>query len=74
MQPESPVIGTGLEGRVAQDSRVLMAAEGDGVVEYVDANEIVIRYSKTEKEQFVSFDSAVKKYQLPNSKRQTRIL
>lgn len=69
LQPESPVIGTGLEGRVAQDSRVLMAAEGDGVVEYVDANEIVIRYSKTEKEQFVSFDSAVKKYQLPKFKK-----
>jgi DNA-directed RNA polymerase subunit beta len=69
LQPESPVIGTGLEGRVAQDSRVLMAAEGDGVVEYVDANEIVIRYSKSEKEQFVSFDSAVKKYQLPKFKK-----
>ena len=69
LQPESPVIGTGLEERVAKDSRVLMAAEGDGVVEYVDANEIVIRYSKTEKEQFVSFDSAVKKYQLPKFKK-----
>jgi DNA-directed RNA polymerase subunit beta len=69
LQPESPVVGTGLEGRVATDSRVLLTAEGDGVVEYVDATEIVIRYSKSEKEQFVSFDPSVKKYQLPKFKK-----
>ena len=69
LQPESPVVGTGLEGKVATDSRVLLTAEGDGVVEYVDATEIVIRYSKTEKEQFVSFDPSVKKYQLPKFKK-----
>ncbi len=69
LRPEAPVIGTGLEERVAKDSRVLITAEADGVVEYVDANEIVIRYSKTEKEQFVSFDPVVKKYQLPKFKK-----
>lgn len=69
LKPESPIVGTGLEERVAKDSRVLIAAEGDGVVEYVDANEIVIRYSKSEKEQFVSFDPAVKKYTLPKFKK-----
>jgi DNA-directed RNA polymerase subunit beta len=41
LQPEAPVVGTGLESRVASDSRVLLVAEGDGVVEYVDSNEIL---------------------------------
>ncbi len=46
LQPEAPIVGTGIEGKVARDSRILMNAEGDGVVEYVDANEIVIRYDQ----------------------------
>jgi DNA-directed RNA polymerase subunit beta len=40
LRPEAPIVGTGLEGRVAKDSRTLINAEGDGVVEYVDANQI----------------------------------
>ena len=61
---DSPIVGTGLERQVASDSRVLINAEGDGVVEYVDANEITIKYDRTENERMVSFDSDDKTYQL----------
>lgn len=64
LRPESPIVGTGLEGRVAADSRVLINAEGDGIVEYVDAEEIVIRYSRSDDEKLVSFDDDVKTYKL----------
>ena len=64
LRPQAPIVGTGLERQVATDSRVLINAEGDGVVEYVDANEIVIKYSRTEDEAKVSFDSDVKTYPL----------
>jgi len=69
LNPESPVVGTGLEKNVAHDSRVHFVAEGDGVVEYVDANEIVVRYTRTEQEKFVSFDPDVKHYKLPKFKK-----
>ncbi|AJR02356.1 DNA-directed RNA polymerase subunit beta [Siansivirga zeaxanthinifaciens] len=62
--PQAPIVGTGLERQVATDSRVLINAEGDGVVQYVDAKEIVIKYDRTEDEAKVSFDSDVKSYQL----------
>ena len=62
MRPEAPVVGTGIEGLVARDSRVLHYAEGDGVVEYVDANEIHVRYKRDEEEILVSFDEEVKVY------------
>ena len=65
VRPEAPIVGTGLEAQVIKDSRILIVAEGDGVVEYVDANEIVIRYSRSDEEKFVSFDDDVKRYQLP---------
>ena len=65
INPESPIVGTGIEKVVAKDSRILIAAEGEGVVEYVDAKEIVIRYNRSEEEQFVSFDDDVKTYYLP---------
>jgi len=65
VRPESPLVGTGLEAQVIKDSRILIVAEGDGIVEYVDANEIVIRYSRTDEEKFVSFDDDVKRYVLP---------
>ncbi|MBK5214876.1 MAG: DNA-directed RNA polymerase subunit beta [Flavobacteriaceae bacterium] len=61
---DSPIVGTGLERQVASDSRVLINAEGEGVVEYVDANEITIKYDRTEAERMVSFDSDDKTYQL----------
>ena len=64
LKPNSPVVGTGIEGIVARDSRVLINAEGDGVVEYVDANEIKIRYNLSEADKLVSFDGDVKTYQL----------
>ena len=61
---DSPIVGTGLERQVASDSRVLINAEGDGVVEYVDANEITIKYDRDERERMVSFDSDSKTYKL----------
>ncbi|MCG2420337.1 DNA-directed RNA polymerase subunit beta [Aequorivita sp. F47161] len=61
---DSPIVGTGLERQVASDSRVLINAEGDGVVEYVDANEITIKYDRTENQRMVSFDADEKTYQL----------
>ncbi len=64
INPEAPIVGTGLEKRVANDSRVLIHAEGDGVVEYVDATEIVIRYARNEEERLVSFEDDVKSYSL----------
>jgi len=64
LRPRSPIVGTGLEGKVARDSRMLINAEGDGVVEYVDANEIIIRYDRTEEEQLVSFEDNRKVYKL----------
>ena len=64
LRPESPIVGTGLERQVASDSRVLINAEGDGVVEYVDAQKITIRYSYTELEEKVRFDSDTKSYNL----------
>jgi len=64
LRPEAPVVGTGLEAAVAKDSRVLINAEGNGVVEYVDANEIVIRYSRSDDEKLVSFDDDIKSYRL----------
>jgi DNA-directed RNA polymerase subunit beta len=64
LKPNSPIVGTGIERLVARDSRVLINAEGVGVVEYVDANEIVIRYDWTKEDKLVSFDSEVIHYPL----------
>ncbi|MCW2261152.1 MULTISPECIES: DNA-directed RNA polymerase subunit beta [Sphingobacterium] len=64
LRPQAPIVGTGLEGRVAKDSRTLINAEGNGVVEYVDADEIKIRYDRTDDDRLVSFDDDVKTYRL----------
>lgn len=64
VNPEAPIVGTGIEHLVARDSRVLSYAEGDGVVDYVDANEIRVRYNRTEEEELVSFDDEVITYPL----------
>ncbi|MES2763379.1 MAG: DNA-directed RNA polymerase subunit beta [Bacteroidota bacterium] len=64
MRPEAPIVGTGIEARVAEDSRVLINAEGEGIVEYVDAREIVIRYNRTNDEKLVSFEGDVRTYKL----------
>jgi len=62
LNPEVALVGTGVEDRVARDSRVLINAEGAGVVEYVDADEIVIRYDRDDKERLVSFEDDTKHY------------
>ncbi|MDA8595134.1 DNA-directed RNA polymerase subunit beta [Flavobacteriaceae bacterium] len=64
LRPESPIVGTGLERRVATDSRILMNAEGAGVIEYVDANKIVVKYDRTDEQRLVSFDNDEKTYDL----------
>ncbi|MBQ8485839.1 MAG: DNA-directed RNA polymerase subunit beta [Bacteroidaceae bacterium] len=65
LRTESPIVGTGIERQLARDSRTQIAAEGDGVVEFVDATTIRIRYDRTEDEEFVSFDPAVVEYEIP---------
>ena len=69
VRPEAPIVGTGLEAKVIEDSRILMVADGDGVVEFVDSDEIVIRYTRTDEEKFVSFDDDIKRYTLPKYKK-----
>ena len=64
LRPEAPIVGTGLERQVAKDSRVLINAEGDGVVEYVDAERIMIKYTMTDQERLVSFEDEFKEYKL----------
>jgi DNA-directed RNA polymerase subunit beta len=64
LRPEAPIVGTGLEHRVAIDSRTLVVAEGDGVIEYVDALKIVVNYDQTESEALISFDGSMKTYEL----------
>jgi len=64
LQPEAPIVGTGLEEKVAIDSRAMLVAIADGVVEYVDGREIVIRYKRTDEERFVSFNDDVVKYNI----------
>jgi DNA-directed RNA polymerase subunit beta len=64
LNPEIALVGTGIESSVARDSRVLINAEGDGVVEHVDAKEIIIRYKRDEKERLVSFDDDTRTYTL----------
>jgi len=64
LRVDSPIVGTGLERQVASDSRVLINAEGAGVVEYVDANKITIKYDRTDDDRLVSFDSDSKSYDL----------
>jgi len=65
LRSESPIVGTGLEGQLIRDSRTQIMAEGDGVIEFVDARVIRIRYDRTEEEEFVAFEDAVKEYHIP---------
>ena len=64
LRPEAPIVGTGLEKQVASDSRVLINAENDGVVEYVDANKITIKYDFSDQDNLISFDGDTKSYNL----------
>ena len=66
---EAPIVGTGIERQVCVDSRTMISAEGDGVVEFVDATVIRIKYDRSEDDDFVSFDSAVKEYRIPKFRR-----
>ena len=65
LRTEAPIVGTGIEQRLAYDSRTQIQAEGPGVVEFVDASVIRIRYDQTDDERFVSFEEPVKEYHLP---------
>ena len=66
---ESPIVGTGMEKQVCEDSRTMITAEGDGTIEYVDATTIRILYDRTEDEEFVSFEPALKEYRVPKFRR-----
>ena len=66
---DAPIVGTGLERQVCVDSRTMITAEGDGVIEYVDATTIRILYDRTEDEEFVSFEPAIKEYRIPKFRR-----
>jgi DNA-directed RNA polymerase subunit beta len=65
LRPETPIVGTGLEARAVMDSRIHIIAEADGMVEYVDADQIIVRYDVSDDERFVSFDPEVVTYKLP---------
>ena len=65
LRTEAPIVGTGIEKQLVEDSRTQIAAEGDGVIEYVDATTIRILYDRTEDEEFVSFEPALKEYRIP---------
>ncbi|MDE5724548.1 MAG: DNA-directed RNA polymerase subunit beta, partial [Duncaniella sp.] len=65
LRSESPIVGTGIEGQLIRDSRTQVMAEGEGVIEFVDATVIRIRYDRTEEQEFVSFEDSVKEYRLP---------
>ena len=66
---EAPIVGTGIEKQVCEDSRTMITAEGDGVIEYVDATTIRILYDRTEDEEFVSFEPALREYRIPKFRR-----
>ena len=69
LRSESPIVGTGIEKQVCEDSGTMITAEGEGVIEYVDATTIRILYDRTEEEEFVSFEPALKEYRIPKFRR-----
>ncbi len=69
LRNEAPIVGTGIEGQLIQDSRTQIVAEGNGVVIYVDADKIVINYARNKEEEFISFESSEKEYKLPKFQR-----
>ncbi len=69
LRTEAPIVGTGIEKQVCENSRTMITAEGDGVIEYVDATSIRILYDRTEEEEFVSFEPALKEYRVPKFRR-----
>ena len=69
LRTEAPIVGTGIEKQVCEDSRTMIVAEGEGVIQYVDATTIRILYDRTEEEEFVSFVPAMKEYKIPKFRR-----
>ena len=69
IRSEAPIVGTGIEKQVCEDSRTMITAEGEGVIDYVDATTIRVTYDRTSDEEFVSFDSATKEYSIPKFRR-----
>ena len=69
IRSEAPIVGTGIERQVCENSRTMITAEGIGVIEYVDAERIIVAYDRTEDEEFVSFESNVKEYIIPKFRR-----
>ncbi len=69
LRPESPIVGTGIEGYVVCDSRLMVAAEGSGIIRFVDADEIVVEYDRTDEQKFLSFEDDIKRYKLPKYKK-----
>jgi len=64
IKPQAPIVGTGLEAKAARDARIQLHSEGEGVVEFVDANEIHVRYERDEAMKLVSFEDDLKIYKL----------
>ncbi len=69
LKPQSPIVGTGLEGRVARDSRAVVVAEGNGEIEYADAEKVIVSYNLTAEEELLNFDGEMKTYHLTKFKR-----
>jgi DNA-directed RNA polymerase subunit beta len=69
LKPQAPIVGTGIEGRIAEDSRILIVAEHDGVIDYVDATKIIVRYDRSEVERLLDFDGDVRTYSLVKYRR-----
>ncbi len=69
LRSEAPIVGTGIEGQLIRDSRTQIMAEGSGTIEFVDSTVIRVRYDRTDDEEFVQFESAVKEYKLPKFRR-----
>ena len=69
LRPEAPIVGTGIERQVCVDSRTMVTAEGDGVIDYVDATTIRVKYDRSEEDEFVSFEPALKEYKIPKFRR-----
>ncbi len=69
LRTEAPIVGTGIEKQVCEDSRTMITAEGEGVIDYVDSTTIRVLYDRTEDEEFVSFEPALKEYRIPKFRR-----
>jgi DNA-directed RNA polymerase subunit beta len=69
LRPESPIVGTGIEASVVEDSRLMVAAEADGVIKFVDSSEIVVEYDRSDEQKFLSFEDDIRRYKLPKYKK-----